>query len=132
MSGEFSQSKSYNSNKERIEKGGNVNIDIIGRATAYKARLHTLGDMHASVELQKDIQDLPAKCSHPKTGLSPYYSLIRKFGTHFTTVVTMGAKAVQRVTMTTAGKRNKSLQNFPFNILLRIVICVPKWRTLIT
>ena len=105
MSGEFSQSTSYQSNKERTEKGGNVNIDIIGRATAYKARLHTLGDMYASPELQNAIQGLPAQCSDSKK-LNAYFELIRKYGTHFTAVVTMGAKAVQRLTMTTAGKRN--------------------------
>lgn len=105
MSGEFSQSKSYQSTKESIKKGGKVNIDIIGRATAYKARLHVLGDMKASVTLQKAIKDLPGQCTKPED-LTPYYRLIQKFGTHFTTVVTMGAKAVQRLTMTTEGMPN--------------------------
>jgi hypothetical protein len=108
VSGEFSQSKSYQNAKESIKKGGKVSIDIIGRATAYKARLHTLGDsLKASPVLQKTIKNLKhptaKECPVPDNDLSDYFRLIQNFGTHYSTVVTMGAKAVQRLTMTTAG-----------------------------
>ena len=107
-SGEFTQSKSYQNTKQSIKKGGKVNIYIIGRATVYKARLNTFENtMKASPFLQSAINGLPVPSSQcRRKELSPYYKIIQGFGTHFTTVVTMGAKAVQRLTMTTEGKLN--------------------------
>lgn len=103
VSGEFTQSRSYQNAKQNMKKGGTVNIDIIGRATVYKARLHTLGDsLKVTPVLQKAIINLPTSCTND-IDKSKYFRLIQNFGTHYTSVVTMGAKAVQRLSMGTAG-----------------------------
>ena len=104
VSGEFTQSKSYQNAKENMKKGGTVNIDIIGRATVYKARLHTFGDsLKVSPVQQKAIENLPSG-SCVDGDIPKYLRLIQSFGTHYTSVVTMGAKAVQRLSMGSAGK----------------------------
>ena len=60
--------------------------------------------MKATTFLKDAIEGLPVpSASCGKSELLPYFELIRSFGTHFTSVVTMGAKAVQRLTMTTQG-----------------------------
>ena len=47
-----------------------------------------------SEQFEKAVASLPLTCHKSK---EPYMDLIKEFGTHYTTEVTMGAKALQQV-----------------------------------
>ncbi|XP_076091692.1 perforin-like protein 1 [Mytilus galloprovincialis] len=96
FSGSFSASTSYKKSVKEVTKGETTTLDIVGRANVYKARLSTTGTTSKLSDFLEDsIRVLPTEKCEEDVIQSLYIRVIEQFGTHYTTEVVMGAKAVQ-------------------------------------
>ncbi|XP_077978826.1 uncharacterized protein LOC144434246 [Glandiceps talaboti] len=102
-SGSFSASASYKTMNQATMNSNSVFVDIVGRVVVYDARLVPFS-MDASAEFREAVKHLPPLrcCIYSVTcnvGCSLYDEFISAFGTHYTTNVLMGGRAVQRYQM---------------------------------
>ncbi|VDI70772.1 Hypothetical predicted protein [Mytilus galloprovincialis] len=96
FSGSFMASTSYQKTVKEMTKGETTTLDIVGRANVYKARLSTDGAMSKLSDfLEDNIRALPSDNCEADAIQQRYIQVVEQFGTHYTTEVVMGAKAVQ-------------------------------------
>ncbi|XP_052065031.1 uncharacterized protein LOC127704847 [Mytilus californianus] len=96
FSGSFMASTSYQKTVKEMTKGETTTLDIVGRANVYKARLSSAGTMSKLSDfLEDNIRALPSENCEEDAIQQRYIQLVEQFGTHYTTEVVMGAKAVQ-------------------------------------
>ncbi|XP_052092455.1 uncharacterized protein LOC127728916 [Mytilus californianus] len=95
-SGSFSASASYKKAVKEVTKGDTTTSEIVGRAIVYKARLSSTGTISKLSDFFEDnIRALPSENCEEDVIQQLYIQVIEQFGTHYTTEVVMGAKAVQ-------------------------------------
>ncbi|XP_077992423.1 uncharacterized protein LOC144446518 isoform X2 [Glandiceps talaboti] len=104
VSGSFSASASYKSMNQATMNSHSVFVDVIGRVIVYDARLVPF-NMDVSEEFRQAVKNLPPlRCCiygiNCDEDCSMYNEFITAFGTHYTTNVLMGGRAVQRYQMT--------------------------------
>ncbi|CAC5400661.1 unnamed protein product [Mytilus coruscus] len=96
VSGSFSASASYKKAVKEVTKGETTTLQIVGRANVYKARLSSIGTISKVSDFFEDsIRALPSENCEEDVIQQLYIQVIEQFGTHYTTEVVMGAKAVQ-------------------------------------
>ncbi|CAC5408189.1 unnamed protein product [Mytilus coruscus] len=96
VSGSFSASTSYKKSVKEVTKGETTTLQIVGRANVYKARLSSIGTISKVSDFFEDnIRALPSENCEEDVVQQLYIQVIEQFGTHYTTEVVMGAKAVQ-------------------------------------
>ncbi|XP_062601466.1 uncharacterized protein LOC134263170 [Saccostrea cucullata] len=99
VSASFSASASYQKNTREIHKGETTTLNIVSRAVAYRARMSETAKMSKVNEyVEKAVMLLPMENCEDESLQEMYLNFIREFGTHYTTQVVMGAKAVQQLT----------------------------------
>ncbi|XP_062602269.1 uncharacterized protein LOC134263931 [Saccostrea cucullata] len=99
VSASFSASASYQKNTREIQKGETTTLSIVSRAVAYRARMSETSKMSKVNEyFEKAVMLLPMENCEDESLQEMYLNFIREFGTHYTTQVVMGAKAVQQLT----------------------------------
>ncbi|XP_052065033.1 uncharacterized protein LOC127704848 [Mytilus californianus] len=96
--GSFSASTSYQKTVKEIAKGETTTLDIIGRANVYKARLASTGTQSKLSDfLENSFRALPSENCEEDAIQQMYINVVEQFGTHYSTEVVMGAKAVQEL-----------------------------------
>ncbi|CAG2200097.1 unnamed protein product [Mytilus edulis] len=81
---------------KEVTKGDTTTSEIVGRAIVYKARLSSSGTISKLSDFFEDnIRALPSENCEQDVIQQLYIQVIEQFGTHYTTEVVMGAKAVQ-------------------------------------
>ncbi|XP_065924958.1 uncharacterized protein [Magallana gigas] len=99
VSASFSASASYQKNTREIQKGETTTLSVVSRAVVYRARMsETSKSSKVNDYFEKAVTLLPMDDCESGPLQEMYISLIREFGTHYTTEVVMGAKAVQQLT----------------------------------
>ncbi|XP_061194766.1 uncharacterized protein LOC133202919 [Saccostrea echinata] len=99
VSASFSASASYQKNTQQIQKGETTTLSIVSRAVVYRARMSETSKISkVSDYFEKAVMLLPMENCDNDSLQDMYLNFIREFGTHYTTQVVMGAKAVQQLT----------------------------------
>ncbi|XP_061194763.1 uncharacterized protein LOC133202916 [Saccostrea echinata] len=99
VSASFSASASYQKNTQQIQKGETTTLSIVSRAVVYRARMSETSKLSkVSDYFEKAVMLLPMENCEDDSLQDMYLNFIREFGTHYTTQVVMGAKAVQQLT----------------------------------
>ncbi|KAJ8302809.1 hypothetical protein KUTeg_019205 [Tegillarca granosa] len=103
LSGSFSASFAYQNSKRNIEKRDTTSLNIIGRAVVYKARLSSTARMSkVSDYFESAVKALPTDRCEEDNMQRLYLQVIEDFGTHYTTQVVMGAKAINEIRFRTS------------------------------
>ncbi|XP_048745128.1 uncharacterized protein LOC125658081 isoform X2 [Ostrea edulis] len=99
LSASFSASASYQKNTREIQKGETTTLSIVSRAVVYRARMSETSKMSKVTDyFEKAVMLLPMEDCEKDSLQEMYLNFIGEFGTHYTTQVVMGAKAVQQLT----------------------------------
>ncbi|XP_048745195.2 uncharacterized protein LOC125658102 [Ostrea edulis] len=99
LSASFSASASYQKNTQEIQKGETTTLSIVSRAVVYRARMSETSKMSKVTDyFEKAVMLLPMEDCEEDSLQEMYLNFIQEFGTHYTTQVVMGAKAVQQLT----------------------------------
>nr|XP_034328407.1 uncharacterized protein LOC117689954 [Crassostrea gigas] len=99
VSASFSASASYQKNTREIQKGETTTLNVVSRAVVYRARMsETSKSSKVNDYFEKAVMLLPMENCESGVLQEMYINLVREFGTHYTTEVVMGAKAVQQLT----------------------------------
>ncbi|XP_062618474.1 uncharacterized protein LOC134280055 [Saccostrea cucullata] len=99
VSASFSASASYQKNTQQIQKGETTTLSIVSRAVVYRARMSETSKISKVTDyFEKAVMLLPMENCEDDSLQEMYVNFIREFGTHYTTQVVMGAKAVQQLT----------------------------------
>ncbi|XP_052705816.1 uncharacterized protein LOC128181455 [Crassostrea angulata] len=98
-SASFSASASYQKNSREIQKGETTTLNVVSRAVVYRARMSETSKLSKVNDyFEKAVMLLPMEDCESGPLQEMYINLVREFGTHYTTEVVMGAKAVQQLT----------------------------------
>ncbi|XP_022337633.2 uncharacterized protein LOC111133481 [Crassostrea virginica] len=99
VSASFSASASYQKNTREIQKGTSSTLSIVSRAVVYRARMSETAKVSKVNDFfEKAVMLLPMENCDSSELQEMYLNFIQEFGTHYTTEVVMGAKAVQQLT----------------------------------
>jgi len=105
----FSLNKEHQNAVETLSKSESVFVQIVGRTVIYRSRLNDKMPEKVGAAFAEHVKNLDPSCEY-ETGTvvakcleeeeEKYQTLVETFGTHYTTEVVMGGRAVERYTMT--------------------------------